>query len=101
MIPIGEICKECGKIHMIKSMDEFERLSPRLRAQAYKSEHRIFQSGYYKSFLDIDSETIWEIYLPLSVFKIERIQEEESEEEKTTTEKLTEEYYEVEEEEDL
>jgi hypothetical protein len=101
MIPIGERCKECGKVHIIKSMDEFERLSPRMKAQAYRTEHRIFQSGYYKSFLDVDSETIWEIYLPLSVFKIERVQEEEPKEERTPIEKLTEEYYEVEEEEDL
>ena len=81
-------------------MEEYLKLSPRIRAQAYRSEHRIFQSGYYTS-VDIDSETILEIYLPLSVFKIERIREEESEEKtKTDLEKYVEELYEVEQEED-
>jgi hypothetical protein len=77
MIPIGEICKECGKIHAIKSMDEFESLSPRLRVQAYRSEHRVFRDGYYLS-LNVNDE-IWEIYVALSTLRIERIQEEESE----------------------
>jgi len=99
MIPIGQVCKECGKIHAIKSMDEFESLSPRLRAQAYRSEHRVFRDGHYLS-LNVNDE-IWEIYVALSTLRIERIQEEEPEEEKIPIEKLTEEYYEVEEEEDL
>jgi hypothetical protein len=80
MIPIGQRCEECGKIHIIKSMDEFENLSPRMKAQAYRTEHRIFRDKYFTSCV-IDPETIWEIYFPLSVFKIERVQEEESESE--------------------
>jgi len=99
MIPIGQRCKECSRIHLIKSISELDNLSPSIRTKTYKTLHRIFDAGYYCS-LDMNSE-VWEFYLPLSVFKIERIQEEEPEEEKTTTEKLIEEYYEVEEEEDL
>jgi hypothetical protein len=97
MIRIGEICGECGKVHLIKPISELDSLSPSKRTQTYKTDHRIFDAGYYCS-LDMGNET-WEFYLPLSVFKIERIQEEEPKEEKTSTEKLVEEYYEVEEEE--
>jgi hypothetical protein len=99
MIPIGEKCKECGRIHVVKSMKEYEELSPQTKTKAYKSEHRIFKLGYYTS-LDVNDET-WEIYQPLSTLTIEIQEESEPEpEEKTTTEKLIEEYYEVEEEED-
>jgi hypothetical protein len=98
MIPIGERCKECSKIHVIKSKEEYQKLSPRIRAQAYRTEHRVFRDGYYLS-LNVNDE-IWEIYVALSTLRIERIQEEEPEEEKTTIEKLIEEYYEIEEEED-
>jgi hypothetical protein len=99
MIPIGKRCEECSKIHVIKSMEEFERLSPQIKAKAYRSEHRVFRDGYFLS-LNVNDE-IWEIYVALSTLRIERIQEKELEEEKTTIEKLIEEYYEVEEEEDL
>jgi hypothetical protein len=76
MIPLGEKCK-CGKIHVIKSMEEFEKLSPSEKKKGYKTLHRIFRDGYYLS-LDVNGE-VWEIYLPLSTLTIERIQEEESE----------------------
>jgi hypothetical protein len=79
MIPIGERCEECGKIHLIKPLSELDTLPPPVRAKTYKTLHRIFDSGYYAS-LDMDSE-VWEFYLPLSVFKLERIQEEEQKKE--------------------
>jgi len=98
MIPIGVKCEECGKIHLIKSMDELGTLSPHMRAQVYRSEHRVFRDGYSAS-LDVNDE-VHEFYLPLSIFKIERIQEEEPEKTKTDLEKYVEEIYEVEQEED-
>ena len=100
MIPIGERCEECSKIHLIKSISELNTLSPSLRIKIYKSEHRVFRDGYFAS-LDMNGQT-WEFYEPLTVWKISLSQGiEEPEKEKTTTEKLIEEYYEVEEEEDL
>lgn len=77
MIPIGERCGECGKTHIIKSMEDYLKLSPRIRAQSYRSEHRVFRDKYFLS-ININDE-IWEIYLPLSTLRIERIQEEEEE----------------------
>jgi hypothetical protein len=99
MIVVGERCKECSKIHLIRSISELDSLSPSLRAKIYKTSHRIFDSGYYAS-LDKDSE-VWEFYLPLSVFKLERIQEEQEESEKDLTEEYLKYLYEVCDEEDL
>ena len=73
MIPIGSVCPECYKIHLIKAIAELDNLSPSLRAKKYKTEHRVFKDGYYAS-LNMGNE-IWEFYLPLSVFKFGRIQE--------------------------
>jgi hypothetical protein len=97
MIPIGEKCKECGRIHVVKSMKEYEELSPRIRTKAYKTEHRIFQDGYFTS-LDVKDE-IWEIYLPLSTLTIE-IQEEPEPEDREQEQKEMEELIDSDEEED-
>ena len=83
MIPMGEKCKECSKIHLVKPMEILDSLSPKAKTRLYKTTHRIFDSGYYYS-LDRESERgseVWEFYLPLSVFKMERIQEEEQKKE--------------------
>lgn len=103
MIPIGQVCEECHKIHLIKPMSELDNLSPSIRVKTYKTRHRIFDAGYYAS-LDMNNEIshqleTWEFYLPLSVFKLERIQEEEPEEDKDL-ERYVNELYEIEEEED-
>jgi len=96
MIPIGERCQECGKTHVIKSMEEYLKLSPRIRAQAYQSLHRIFRDKY---FLSVNvNEEIWEIYLPLSTLRIERIQEEEDHEEESQEEQYLRTIYEDDEE---
>jgi hypothetical protein len=89
MIPIGKKCPECSKIHLVKSMEVLDSLSPKQRTQLYRSEHRIFDAGYFGS-LDMDNH-VWEFYLPLSVFKLEFLQEKEPEKKKT----LEEEYGEV------
>jgi len=67
MIPIGQQCKICKKIHLIKSIEVWDNLTPRERAKAYQTEHRCFRDGYFKS-IDKESET-WEFYLPLTLWK--------------------------------
>lgn len=88
MIPIGERCEECGKIHLIKPVSELDNLSLALRVKKYKTEHRVFKDGYYAS-LEMNGE-IWEFYLPLSVFKLEVLKEKEQESEKTLEEEYLE-----------
>lgn len=67
MIPIGEPCKVCKKIHVIKSDEVWDSLSVKEKTKAYKTEHRIFRDGYWRSY-EVGNE-IWEFYLPLTVHK--------------------------------
>ena len=82
MLTVGKKCSECGKIHLVKSMDTFNSLEPRIRARAFKTEHRLWKNGYLFSLnMNMDSET-WEIYDPLTVWKLSLEKEEEEKETK-------------------
>jgi hypothetical protein len=82
MPTVGEKCEFCQRIHVVKSMDILENLTPKQRTQTFKAEkeHRLFIDGYYCS-LNMDSE-VWEFYEPLTVWKLslEREEEEKKEE---------------------
>jgi hypothetical protein len=80
-IPYGEICPQCGKVHLVKSLDFFNSLEPKIRAKSFKSVHRLWKSGYLYS-VNIDSFT-YEIYEPITSKKILiAIEETQKEEEK-------------------
>lgn len=74
MIPVGSVCPECHRIHLIKSLEELGTLSPHMRARVYRSEHRVFRDGYSAS-LDMNNEIshqleTWEFYEALTVWKL-------------------------------
>jgi hypothetical protein len=67
---VGEKCSICQRIHVVKSMEILESLTPRQKVQTFKAEkeHRLFITGYCAS-LEMDNQ-IWEFYKPLAVWKI-------------------------------
>ena len=80
MPTVGEKCAICQRIHIVKSMEILENLTPRQRTETFKAEreHRIFIDGYHCS-LNMDSE-VWEFYEPLTVWKLSLEKEEKEEE---------------------
>jgi len=80
-IPYGKVCEECNRIHLVKSLDFFNSLEPSIRKKAFKSEHRLWKSGYLFS-VNVDSFT-YEIYEEIASKKILiAIEETQKEEEK-------------------
>jgi hypothetical protein len=84
---VGEKCSQCGKVHLVKSEEIWNSLSPKDRLRAYKTMHRIFRDGYLRSLdMNVDSETegtrfeVWEFYSALSIHKLEIVEEKEKEE---------------------
>lgn len=81
-VEYGKLCKECNHTHLVKSLDFFDSLSPSIRKNAFKTEHRLWKDGYLFS-LNIDPETTLEFYSALSIAKLKVIEgkpEEEKEE---------------------
>jgi hypothetical protein len=60
---VGKKCTLCNKVHLARTLRDFENLTPRERTQIHKTEHRVFPHGYLGTLETSDNELL-EFYDP-------------------------------------